>query len=72
MMVHLYSPPLFVNVGNRFCRDVKIVREKYQTFLSFFVNIADSAQPLRVSLLGFPGCQGNHLVGPDSCLFIFR
>src|SRR5208283_613248 len=42
-----HSPALFVNVGNRFCRDVKIVREKHQMFLSFFVNITDSAQPLR-------------------------
>ena len=68
----LDSPALFVNVGNRFRRDVKIVREKHQMFLSLFVNVTDSAQPLRVCLLRFLRCQGNHLVGPDACFFIFR
>jgi hypothetical protein len=52
----LHSPALFVNVGNRFCRDVKVVCEKHQMLLSFFVNITDSAQPLRIRLLGFLRC----------------
>ena len=62
----LNLPTLLIDRSHGLCRNVEVVREKHEPFVSLFVNEADPLQSLWISFVRFLRYQGYDLIRSDA------